>query len=64
MEALAYDLRRLLEADRATFALSPEAHLAHSSDHPPPTAPPTMPDSKKPNRSLNRPAQAPPLVLP
>jgi hypothetical protein len=32
MEALAYDLRRLLEADRATFALSPEALLSHRVD--------------------------------
>jgi hypothetical protein len=28
-EALGYDLRRLLEADRATFVLSPEALLSH-----------------------------------
>ena len=30
MEALAYDLRRLLEADRATFVLSPGALLSHA----------------------------------
>ena len=32
IEALAYDLRRLLEADPATFALSPEALLSHRVD--------------------------------
>lgn len=32
MEALAYDLRRRLQADRATFALSPEALTSHRVD--------------------------------